>query len=114
MTTTKNGTVKNTPKSKQTLTPARLAFLELAQRVQYGRVKNLMVLGGEPVLSPPPRIVREVKLGSPTEGPPRQDDFLLKTQVVELFEHFDRLQNGIIECVEVKGGLPFRIVVEET
>jgi hypothetical protein len=40
-------------------------------------------------------------------------DFALKQQVVELFAFFDELQNGIIDVLEIKHGLPFRMIVTE-
>ena len=74
-----------------------------------------LVESGEPVFDPPPRIVREVKFGGENGPRPelRAGDFALKTQVVELFEHLDRLGDGTLERLEVKHGLPFRMTVEE-
>ena len=41
------------------------------------------------------------------------DDFALKAQVRDLFDHFDALRTGTIRTLEVKHGLPFRMQVEE-
>jgi hypothetical protein len=85
--------------------------LELLQQVNFGRIEGLTVRGGEPVLDPPPRVVREVKFGG--ENGPRPEgslgDFPLKAQAVELFRFFDRLRDGRILLLEVKHGLPFRL-----
>jgi hypothetical protein len=35
---------------------------------------------------------------------------LLKEQVVELFAYFDQISNGVIDLIEVKHGLPFRVL----
>ena len=34
-------------------------------------------------------------------------------QVVELFAYFDRAQNSVIDVLEIKHGLPFRMIVTE-
>lgn len=99
---------------KSSLSPDRSGLLELMQRINFGRLEGLVVRGGEPLLDPPPKVVREIKFGG--ENDPRTEralgDFALKTQVVELFEHFDRLQNAEIEVLSIKHGLPFGMHVE--
>lgn len=98
---------------KQDLSARRVALLELMQSINFGRIHGLSVLGGEPILDPPPRVVREVKFGGDNGPRPERDaaNFYLKTQVVELFQYFDRLGDGTIEALEIKHGLPFRMLV---
>ncbi len=105
--------VSNT--SKATLTLARRRLLELMQSINFGRIENLIVRGGEPSLVPPPRVVREVKFGGDNGPRPElaTDDFRLKAQVVDLFRELDRLGSGTVEALEVKHGLPFRLLVAE-
>lgn len=102
-------------RTKASLSPARRRLLELFQQVNFGRVEQLPVVNGEPQLDPPPRVVREIKFGG--ENGPRPElgasDFVLKSQVVELFRFFDQLGNGTIDAIEVKHGLPFRMIVTE-
>lgn len=101
--------------SKQALSPRRATLLELMQSVNFGRIENLLVNAGEPVVAPRPVVVREIKFAG--ENGPRPElaanDFLLKQQVVELFAFFDQLQDGVIDVLEVKHGLPFRMIVTE-
>lgn len=101
--------------SKQDLSDCRRTFLELMQSVNFGRIEDLQISAGEPVLDPHPVVFREHKFGG--ENGPRPElgaaDFLLKQQVVELFAFFDELQNGVIDVLELKHGLPFRMVVRE-
>ncbi|HCF06303.1 MAG TPA: hypothetical protein DEU72_08760 [Desulfomicrobiaceae bacterium] len=101
--------------TKASLTPARRRLLELMQEINFGRIEGLAVRGGEPVLDPPPRVVREIKFGG-ENGPRRElgsDDFALKAQAVEFFTHLSRLGDGTVEILEIKHGLPFRMSVEE-
>jgi hypothetical protein len=85
------------------------------QQINFGRIESMVIKDGQPVLDPPPRIIREIKFGG--ENGPRLeaaiDDFALKAQVVELFRHMDELQDGVIERLEVQRGLPFRMAVED-
>ena len=104
-----------TVKSKSGLSKERDCLLELMQRLDFGRIEGLVVRGGEPAVDSCARIIREIKLGG--EHTPRtelqQGDFELKAQVVELFQCLSEIENGTIACVDVKHGLPFRLVIEQ-
>lgn len=97
------------------LPPDRRRLLRLMQQISFGRIERLVITDSEPVLDPPPRIIREIKFGG--ENGPRPEaaieDFTLKSQVVELFRSFDELRDGVIECLDIKHGLPFRMAVED-
>lgn len=101
--------------TKASLSPLQRRLVEVMQGVNFGRIENLVVEGGEPVLDPPPRVVREVKFGG--ENGPRPElharDFALKAQVVQLFEELERMGDGVVESVEIQNGLPFRMKFEE-
>ena len=101
--------------TKQSLTPARRRLLTLMQEMNFGRIEGLSIRKGEPVFDPMPRIVRQIKFCA-ENGPRREkklNDFNLKNQVVELFAAMDQIENGIIETLEVKHGLPFLMNLEE-
>ena len=100
---------------KSDLTPARRRLIELAQRVNFGRIENLRVREGEPVFDPPPRVIREVKFGGENRPRPEaaKSDFALKTEMVNLFEHLKEVGNGMITRLEIQHGLPFRMAFEE-
>jgi hypothetical protein len=101
--------------SKAALSPARRRLLELMQSINFGRVENLVVRGGEPSFDPPPRVVREVKFGGDNGSRPElaASDFKLKAQVADLFRELDRIGDGYALVLEVKHGLPFRLLVAE-
>lgn len=100
-------------RSKSSLSTARRKFVELLQTINFGHIENLHLRDGQPILEPLPTIVNEIKFCA--ENGPRSErsapDFLLKAQVVELFEHFDRLGTSTIALIEVKHGLPFKMLV---
>ena len=101
--------------TKSSLSPRRKRLLKICQQVGFGRVEDLVFEDREPLFDPPPRIVREIKFGG--ENGPRSElrtaDFLLKQQVVELFKFLDERQSGTIDVLDVKHGLPFRVIVTE-
>jgi hypothetical protein len=101
--------------SKASLSPARRRLLESLQQLYFGRIENLVIEDGQPIFDPMPRVVREHKFGGENGPSPKSAaaDFLLKAQVVELFALFDELRDGILDVLEVKHGLPFRVFVVE-
>jgi hypothetical protein len=86
------------------------------QRLNFGTIENLQIVDCEPALSTMPRVVREIKF--PGDNGPRPeldlDDFPLKPQLVDFFAFLDELRHGTITILEVKHGLPFRMLVTET
>lgn len=100
---------------KRALSPDGRRLIELMQRTNFGIIEDLHVKGGQLQFNPPPRVVRKLKIGG--ENGPRPEaraaDFALKREVLELFEHLERLGNGVVRRIEVKGGLPFSLDVEE-
>jgi hypothetical protein len=103
------------PLKKASLSPARRQLLERFQQLNFGRLEGMVVRDRQPVLDPPPTIIREVKFGAEngSRSELQADDFILKSQVVELFAAFDDLRDGVVEVLEVKHGLPFRMLIRE-
>ena len=102
--------------TKASLSQAKRRFIELMQWINHGRIEGLKVHDGDPVLDPPPVIVRDIKLGG-ENGPRRElgaNDFALKSQIVEFFSELDDLGNGTVDMIEIKHGLPFRMSIKET
>ena len=101
----------NSSTTKGTLSPQRRRLVERMQCLHFGQIVDLCIRDGQPVLDPPPRLVHDRKLGSEPLARPSfaGEDFLLKEQVVALFDYFDRIVDGVIDSIEVKHGLPFRL-----
>ncbi len=95
--------------TRRSLSPARQQLVALLQRINFGRVEGLEVRGGEPVMDPVPRHVREHKFCG--ENGPRPEagraDFKLKNQVADLMQLLDDIGDGCIAVLTVKHGLPF-------
>ncbi len=111
-----SGGRRNHPQSsKSDLSRGKARLVEVMQDINFGRLERLQIRDGEPVLDSESEIVREIKFGG-ENGPRRErevDDFLLKSQVIELLAFISQLRVGVIEVLEIKHGLPFRILVRE-
>ena len=110
-----NGKRMPQPVAKAHLTGDQKCLVEWMQRMYYGRIEGLRVRGGLPVCDPPPRVVREVKLDGERGPHPmiEREDFVLKAEVQELFAQMERMGDGVILVIEVRNGLPVRMVFEE-
>ena len=100
--------------TKATVSSSRRALLGLLQGVNFGTIEDLVLREGEPVLGTVPRLILTIKIGGRDNCPrPEVDrnDFVLKAEIVELFEHFDRIWNGTV-TIRVQHGLPTQISVE--
>ena len=100
---------------KSSLAASQVRLITLMQQINFGRLEGFSVRHGKPVLTRPPRIVREIKLGG--ENGPRPEigktDFELKAQVRDLFAQMEALGDGVVRSLEIKHGLPFKMTVEE-
>lgn len=101
--------------SKLSLSPARRRLIDLMQSINFGRIEFLAVRAGEPDFDPKPRVVREIKFGGENGLRPETAiaDFRLKAQVVDLLRELDHLRDGVVEVLEIKHGLPFRVFVAD-
>ena len=93
------------------LTTNRQKLLQAMQRNPFSTI-DIIIKGGEPSFGPPPKITREIKLGLEASPRPLPDrDFALKRAVNELFEHFEQLRDGSVVTIEIRHGLPARLIV---
>jgi hypothetical protein len=79
-----------------------------------GSIEDLRVEQSEPVFNPAPVVLKDVKLDS-EEGPRPElalADFVVSNEVLRLKMLFDEMRCGVIRHIEVRGGIPRRIVLE--
>lgn len=97
------------------LTAPRQALVRLCQSIDYGQICGLRVRDREPVFSPEPSVIFDVKLDA--EYAPRrkaETDFLLRIEVRRLLDLVERLGTGCIQRIEVRAGIPRRILIESS
>jgi hypothetical protein len=102
--------------TKSSLSTPQQRLLETLQKTNYGRIEGLRIREGEPIFDLLPRIVKDVKLGASDSGTRPElesGDFALKREHIDLFEQLRRFGNGTIECLVIKGGLPFLLTLEQ-
>src|SRR5438045_1768643 len=96
------------------LSAPRQILLRLCQSVNFGQILGITIQNGDPVFHPAPTIFVDFKLDS-DEGE-RQEadlpDFALRDQVRRLMARLDELKTGKIERIEVRSGIPRRVIIE--
>lgn len=96
---------------KRGLDPALRRLGDLIEDMEFGRITSLRVSDGLPVFDPPPKIYYDVKL-KPTPSAKRKANGELPDEIINLTLQLRLVEDGIVESIEVKHGLPFRIIVE--
>ena len=94
------------------LSAPRQALVRLCQSVNFGQIRGLAVRDSDPVFSPPPEVLFEVKLNSDmvSRAEIGLPDFVLPAEVCRLMERLDYLKTASIERVEVRDGVPRRVI----
>jgi hypothetical protein len=96
------------------LSAPRQVFVRLLQSVNFGYLEGLEVRGGEPVFNPAPTVFVEVKLD--VRNDPRQEaysaDFELRAELTRLMEQLDLLGDGSVDRIDVRYGVPRRVLIE--
>jgi hypothetical protein len=89
-------------------------LLRIMQENPFSRIEQLAVTNGQPQFEPTTKIIVEHKFGA-NDGPRREAqlaDYPLKKEHLDLFRQFDEIGSGVILTLEVRGGLPFRMIRE--
>ncbi len=96
------------------LSPAKQRLLRLFQSINFGRVEDLEIRGGDPEFCPPPKVFVELKLDVADGARPEFSlgRFPLRNQVERFLTQLARLGDGTVEMIEIRHGLPFRMVIE--
>ena len=96
------------------LSPPWQALVRLLQSVNHGQVRNLTVRSGSPAFCPKPTVLMDVRLDSDESARPEIElaDFVLRDEVRRLMAHFDQLKEGVVERIEVRAGIPRRVLIE--
>ena len=86
------------------------------QKHQFGRIENMPVRDGKPVLDCNMKVVHVARLGSEHDRTKAvaSNEFELKKQVRDLFEEMERLQDGTVIRLEFRHGLPFLLETAAT
>jgi hypothetical protein len=82
--------------------------------MNFGQIQNLRVHDGDPAFERHHVVLIDEKLDSNESLRPETEvpDFVLPAELVRLFVRFDEMNNGMIERLEVRAGVPRRVVYE--
>ncbi len=96
------------------LSSARQALVRVLQAMNFGELRNICIRDSEPVIDLTSQVILDMKLDK--EDMPRPElnlaDFTLSAEVLRLISKLDELNNGTILRLEVRAGLPQRLVIE--
>lgn len=85
------------------------SLIALVRRVGFGAIHGLRVVGGQPVLDPFPRVVQESKFGAEFRPAKTRPVEPLSDEDRQLLAALAAIGDGVIESIEVRHGLPFRM-----
>lgn len=96
-----------------TVSPRRQQLIRMCQALNFGVMSGIRLECGDPVLAASSSLVED-RLDLPDEARPevRLDDFNLSKEWLRLLARFDEIQDGTIERLEVRAGLPRRILAQ--
>jgi hypothetical protein len=103
------------PTSMDELHPSEREFVIAMGQLSYGRFESLQIRQGELVLQPWPTSVRSIKFGVTTSNSPHKPsgECELKLQAAQFFGFIRGIDAGEIRVLEVRGGLPFAMEIDE-
>ena len=95
------------------LSASRRTLVRLCQDVNFGQIQDLHVRNSDPLWDPAPTVLAEVKLDVEEAPRPEGDlaDFKLSSEVQRLMHRLDQLRDGRIERIDVREGIPRRLLV---
>jgi hypothetical protein len=87
--------------------------VRLCQNINFGQIQDLHVRNSELVWDPAPTVLSEIKLDIEEAPRPESElpDFKLSSQIQRLMHRLDQLTDGRIERIEVREGIPRRLVL---
>ena len=91
--------------SLKSISPERQALIVCMHQKQFGTVKNLPVVNREPQIQQA-SILKKRNLAKQAVAKPESRNFILKVAHLRLLETLDELQNGTIELITFRDGLP--------
>jgi hypothetical protein len=97
------------------LSPPRQALVRLCQRLNFGVIQGIGVHNADPVFDPHDVVVLVDEKLDITDVPRPEvelTDFELANELCRLMTRLGEIGNGRIERVDVRGGIPRRVVFE--
>jgi len=86
----------------------------MMQAVNFGELQCILVKDGDPIFADGSAVIVDVKLDKEESSRPQLalEDFELTIEIVRLLSRLDDLTNGTIKSLEVRAGIPRRLLLE--
>jgi hypothetical protein len=99
------------PLTTQDLSPGQPSLVKLMREHQFGRIENMKVRSGQPILDQNAKVIRIARLAGQggIADVAKREEFELKREVRALLNELARLQDGIVLRLEFRHGLPFSL-----
>ena len=96
------------------LSPARQELVRILQAVNFGELQGIHVQDADPIFDGTSVVILDAKLDKEEVPRPELDlaDFALCSEVLRLMSRLDELKNGTMQRLEVRAGIPRRLVFE--
>jgi hypothetical protein len=96
------------------LSPARQALVRVLQAVNFGELQSIPVRDADPIIEATSVVILDTKLDKDEIPRPELSlsDFTLSAEVVRLMSRLDDVKNGTIRHLEVRAGIPRRLIFE--
>lgn len=96
------------------LSAPRQALVRLCQSIDFGQILDLQIRNREPVLSPPPSVLLDIRLDDDTGERAESElpDFTLRDEVCRLLDRIGGMESGCVQRIEVRAGIPRRVLIE--
>jgi len=93
---------------------ARVTMVRLFQAIGHGQILDLHYRDGDPIFTPAPTLIRDVRLDMDDAERPELElaDFALCEEVRRLMALLDNTVTGRLQKIEVRAGIPRRVLIE--
>lgn len=89
----------------KTLSQERQELLRLMHRFQFGSIRNMPVVGGEPRVEQAD-VFRKARFDRTNATRPESRNYILKAEQLSLLEQLDEIGDGVIDHIKFQFGLP--------
>lgn len=97
-----------------TISQPRRELLRLIESIGFGRIENLTIRSGDPVLDPMPDICHDRKFGMGAGAKDRRirDTGVMKNHVKDFLSDLDSFKDATVLYLDIQDGLPSKMRIK--
>lgn len=89
----------------KSLSTERQELLRLMHQYQFGSIRNLPIVGGEPIVAQA-EVFRKARFDRTNASKPESRNYILKTEQLSLLKQLDLIADGVLDHIKFQFGLP--------